>query len=284
MSNLVQRLLTAAVLVPILIIELFVDKTPWSILAMAVLATAAAHDEFVRMALPRIAGDDGPRDDPAPGLRAVVLTLGAGLMIACTVFGKAMAPALTIIAMGLGAVILARKHALDRAAHTLVACFASILYIPLLATTWPLIKADLPNGAAWLFVTLGIAFFSDTVAYFFGRFFGRHKLYPAVSPKKTWEGSFGGLVGGVSIAVGFGSLWLIPEMPIGHAVALGVLGSACGQIGDLVESMIKRGFGVKDSGTLLPGHGGMLDRVDALLFVAPVVYFYVRLVLPLAGA
>ena len=123
-----------------------------------------------------------------------------------------------------------------------------------------------------------MAFFSDTVAYFCGRAFGKHKLYPAVSPAKSWEGAAGGVLGSCIATVGVGSLWLLPDLPIAHAIPLGIVGSVAGQTGDLVESMLKRTFGVKDSSKILPGHGGLLDRIDALLFVAPVVYYYVALV------
>ncbi|MCA9716789.1 MAG: phosphatidate cytidylyltransferase [Myxococcales bacterium] len=282
MSNLTQRLLTAAVLVPILVVALFYDPTPWSILALAVFAGGFAHDEFLRMSLPVAPDGTGDR---AVGLRAVTLLCGAALSILCCVFGPgaAMAPTLTVTALVLGAAVLTRKHALDLGARHVMACYTSVVYVPLLVTVWALIKSSLPNGASWLFVTLGIAFGTDTFAYFAGRAFGKHKLYPEVSPKKTWEGSAGGLLGGVFVTTTFGCLWMLPELPVVHAVALGVVGSAFGQVGDLVESLFKRGFKVKDSGNLLPGHGGMLDRVDGLLFVAPVVYYYVTLILPLAG-
>ena len=158
----------------------------------------------------------------------------------------------------------------------MAACVASLLYVPLLASVWPLIKLEF--GPSWLFITLALAFLSDTVAYIFGRLWGRHKLYPAVSPGKTVEGAVGGLVGGVLATVVGGSLLLLPDLPLKHALVLGVVGSLVGQVGDLFESMLKRGYGVKDSSALLGAHGGMLDRVDALLFVAPVVYYYARLV------
>lgn len=281
MSNLTQRLLTAAVLVPILVVALFVDTSPWSILAIATLAGAFAHDEFLRMALPV----NKLSDDRAIGLRAVVVLFGAALNVLACVYGPdvAIPPALTISALLIGAVVLSRRHALASAAHHAIVCYSSLFYVSLLVSVWSLIKATLPNGASWLFITLGIAFGTDTFAYFAGRAFGKHKLYPEVSPKKTWEGSVGGLFGGVFVTIVFGSLFLVPELPIIHAVILGVVGSAFGQVGDLVESMLKRGFGVKDSGNLLPGHGGMLDRVDGLLFVAPAVYYYVKLILPLAS-
>ncbi len=124
-------------------------------------------------------------------------------------------------------------------------------------------------GPAALLTLLVIVFAGDTGAYFAGRSLGRHKLYPLVSPKKTIEGSVGGLIasiGGAALCA-----WLlVPQIPQSNAL---VLGAACGtvaQIGDLAESMFKRASGTKDSGTLLPGHGGMLDRLDGVLFAAPV--------------
>ena len=275
MSNLAQRAATAAVLVPGLVVALFYDPTPWSILAIATLAGMAAHDELLRMSLPVGEGDR------MRGLRAATLLCGAAMVALSTVYspGAVIPPVLTVAAIALGVALLGRKEALADAGRHMAACYSSLLYVPLLVSVWTPIKADLPHGERWLFITLGVAFFSDTVAYFFGRFLGKHKLYPAVSPKKTVEGAVGGLVGGVLSTVGFGALWLLPELPIAHALVLGVVGSAVGQVGDLFESMLKRAYGVKDSGALLPGHGGMLDRVDALLFVGPVVYYYVTLVL-----
>lgn len=277
MGNLAQRAATALVLVPILVVSLFVDPTSWSILVIATLAGGFAHDELLRMSLPVTP------EERFVGLRATVLACGAAMIVLSMVFSPqiALPPTLTVASIALGLVLLARKRTLAQASRHMAAVYASLLYVPLLVSVWAPIKADFSNGASWLFVTLAIAFGSDTVAYFFGRFLGKHKLYPAVSPKKTMEGAFGGLVGGVLATAGFGSSWLIPELPLGHAVVLGVCGSAVGQFGDLFESMLKRGYGVKDSGNLLPGHGGMLDRVDALLFVAPVVYYYASLVLGL---
>lgn len=273
LGNLTQRILTAAVLVPIIVLALFVDPTPWSILAIATLAVSAAHDEYLRMALP---AREGARQ---LAIRAPVLALGAALMILSTVYTPivVLGPGLVLATIAIGLLLLIRKGSLADAHRHFAAALSSLVYVPVLASLWTPLKGELSGG--WLFVTLAIAFGSDTVAYAFGRLFGRHKLYPAVSPKKTVEGAFGGLVGGVLATAGCGSLWLLPQLPIGHAVILGIVGSAFGQVGDLVESLIKRGYGVKDSGNLLPGHGGMLDRVDALLFVGPVVYLYAVFIL-----
>src|SRR5258705_13461195 len=114
---------------------------------------------------------------------------------------------------------------------------------------------------------------SDTLAFFVGHALGRRKLAPRISPGKTIEGALGGLIGGVS-----GALlvrWLgLPGLPLAHAPLLGALVAGFGICGDLVESLLKRWAGGKDSGALLPGHGGMLDRIDSLLFGAPVLYYY----------
>lgn len=276
LSNLAQRVLTAAVLIPILVVSMFVEPTAWSILGCSVLAVLFAGDEYLRMGLADRAGD---RADPALGLRAVFGLAGAGVMIGNFVLGThaAMAPSMFMAAMVVATAVLLRKQHLPDAGRHFAYALAGLVYVPMLACVWPLLKKEL--GPEWLFLALALAFGSDTLAYFAGRAFGKHKLYQAVSPKKTIEGSIGGLLGGVLAMVGMGHFWLAPEIPLAHCVALGLIGSALGQIGDLVESMIKRTFAIKDSGNILPGHGGMLDRVDGLLFVAPLVYYYAKTVL-----
>jgi len=133
----------------------------------------------------------------------------------------------------------------------------------------------LPDGAWWVVAALVITWGNDTMAYFAGRFLGRHKLYPAVSPNKTWEGFAGGFVG----AIGFLFVqrqFFFHGLTVVDCFALGIVGSILGPAGDLCESMLKRAYDVKDSGRILPGHGGMLDRIDALIFNAPFVLLYVQ--------
>lgn len=274
MVDFFRRLWVAILLIPILVAGLYLDSTPYSILIMSAIATMFAHDEFLRMTLPVRAGD---QEWP---LRVVVVVLLGGAIHSLPMLvspAKALPPLLTFSVVAVAITTLVRKHHLKQGGQHMAACLASLVYVPLLASVWPLLKAS--YGPGWLFITLGLAFLSDTVAYIFGRLWGRHKLYPAVSPGKTWEGSLGGIVGGVLATVGFGSLLLVPELPIFHALVLGVLGSLFGQVGDLFESMLKRSHNVKDSSALLGAHGGMLDRVDALLFVGPVVYYYNVLIL-----
>ena len=132
-------------------------------------------------------------------------------------------------------------------------------------------------GPKFLLFACAITWAGDTVAYFVGRAFGRHLLAPKLSPKKTWEGSVGGMVGSLAIAYAF-SYWI--KIPLGHLLAMGGVGNVAGQMGDLLESAYKRSAGVKDSGGLLPGHGGILDRIDALILCIPVIWYYLVLVNP----
>jgi phosphatidate cytidylyltransferase len=139
--------------------------------------------------------------------------------------------------------------------------------------------ALLPPVAAgpWRVVLLlAILMVADSAAYFAGRALGRHKMAPSISPGKTWEGAAAGLLGGVLGALGVRAAGL-PDLPLLDAAALGALVAAVGAAGDLAESLLKRWAGVKDSGHLFPGHGGMLDRLDSLLFGAPVLYYYFSL-------
>lgn len=130
------------------------------------------------------------------------------------------------------------------------------------------------SGFGWIFVLLAVTWGNDTGAYFAGRFFGKHKLYERVSPKKTWEGFWGGMVAATLLAVVVSFTPLLPELRVEDAIVLGVVAGLLGPLGDLAESMLKRAFDVKDSGRIMPGHGGLYDRIDALLFNAPWVVGY----------
>jgi phosphatidate cytidylyltransferase len=152
------------------------------------------------------------------------------------------------------------------------------LYVALLLTFVALLKKRGPDGGAWVFIVLTCTWLSDTGAYFAGRFIGPYwpaKLYPSVSPKKTVIGGLGGLVASF-LALAIAKLWYLPTLSWLDCVLVAIPANVLGQTGDLCESLLKRSVGVKDSGALLPGHGGILDRVDALLFVAPYVYAFAR--------
>ena len=134
----------------------------------------------------------------------------------------------------------------------------------------PAAVVALREGAGWEWVVLlfVVTWANDTLAYFAGRFLGKRPLAPRISPKKTWEGFWGGAAGSVLGALAVKALF-IPELSVPAAVLVGAGGAVLGPLGDLSESMLKRAAGVKDSGKVIPGHGGLLDRIDAVLFVAP---------------
>ncbi len=152
-----------------------------------------------------------------------------------------------------------------------------LLYVGFFLSHLVLIRG-LASGSAWIFFLLFVIFLGDTSAFYVGKNYGRHGLYRKVSPGKTVEGAIAGFAASLLGALFFWSLFLRPFSFV-HCVVLASGMSLLGQAGDLCESMIKRSAGVKDSGSILPGHGGMLDRIDGLFFAAPFLYYYVVLVL-----
>jgi phosphatidate cytidylyltransferase len=149
---------------------------------------------------------------------------------------------------------------------------AGSLYIPLLLSHLVMLRAG-DHGVAWVFFVVSVIFGGDIGAFYAGTYLGRNKLCPSVSPKKTIEGALGGLAANLLVGSLF-FLFVLPPLPwAGGLIALLGMG-AVGQAGDLFESVLKRAAGVKDSGGILPGHGGILDRIDALLFAAPLAYAF----------
>jgi phosphatidate cytidylyltransferase len=155
-------------------------------------------------------------------------------------------------------------------AATFVGVFFGYLMELRLLTDLP--KGD-ENGSDLVFLLFLVVWASDTAAYYVGRLLGRHPLAPAVSPRKTVEGAVGGLAGAL-LAAFVARAWFMNRLDVADCAILGVALGVVGMAGDLVESMLKRGAGVKDSARLVPGHGGLLDRVDSLLYAAPVLYYY----------
>jgi phosphatidate cytidylyltransferase len=146
------------------------------------------------------------------------------------------------------------------------------IYIPFMLSHFILLRHS-NDGMMWIFFILVLAFSGDIAAFYVGRSVGKSKLMALVSPGKTVEGTAGLLIGSVIGCVLFQQFFL-PRLPVIHAAALGLSGGIMGQLGDLCESVIKRASGVKDSGSLVLGHGGLLDRLDCLIFIAPYVYYY----------
>jgi phosphatidate cytidylyltransferase len=136
-----------------------------------------------------------------------------------------------------------------------------------------LLLETLPDGAALVLFLVGTTWAGESAAYGVGSLFGRHQLAPAISPRKTLEGALGQLVVSVATAAGLGA-WLLPHWSVSTAILAGAMLGIVGQIGDLTESAIKRSLGAKDTGGLIPGHGGVLDRLDGLMFNAPALFYY----------
>ncbi len=137
------------------------------------------------------------------------------------------------------------------------------------------LSKQMPHGGYWILLMLTTVWFGDTGAYFIGKTLGRHKLAPLVSPNKTWEGAIGGLAASMG-AGALGTLY-VPDLPLQVALPLSALLGIMGQFGDLAESLVKRTYNVKDSGSIIPGHGGVWDRVDAVVFAAPMLFVYLHM-------
>ena len=204
---------------------------------------------------------------------------GLATALTCAAFAGSYSIGLDVVLMTafvvLGAMALPRwrggADALGHAAASLFPLF--YLGLPIGA----LIAIRETRGREALFLLMLTVIVSDTAQYYTGRMFGRRLLAPAISPKKTIEGAAGGFVFGTLLLAAVGSWWL-PAVPLPIRVALGAAVVALGIVGDLFESMLKRSAGVKDSSALIPGHGGVLDRIDALLFAAPVYYVVLKYV------
>jgi phosphatidate cytidylyltransferase len=155
--------------------------------------------------------------------------------------------------------------------------FFGILYMTLCLYPALPIRFDFSHGLHWTLLALLVIWGGDTLALIVGKKFGKNPFAPVLSPNKTNEGALAGLLAGIGIAVAL-QLFLFNELPLGHVIAVSILLGIFGQLGDLAESMIKRAAGIKDSSHLIPGHGGVLDRMDSLLFSFPVLYGYLLLI------
>jgi phosphatidate cytidylyltransferase len=234
---------------------------------LVLLAAAIASDELFRMT--------HPGDAVARGI-GIVTTLGTSV---CLYLGgsdpRVLLSVLFVVPL-LGLMVpLWRLGEIPTAALRTFAGVAGPFYIGGLLTALALLRRDAGAvGPHYVFMCLTFAWLADTGGYFFGRFLGKRKLYEAVSPKKTRAGFVGALLG-AELGGLLGHFFYLRSIPLAHVVPLALVAGALGQFGDLVESLLKRSTGIKDSGSIVPGHGGMLDRIDALIIVAPVVYLYV---------
>ncbi len=167
---------------------------------------------------------------------------------------------------------LLRQRQWEEAFSSFAWTVAGVLYVGWLLS-YLIALRGLDAGMYWVYLALFITFATDTSAFFAGRAWGRHRLAPLISPGKTWEGAIAGVLG--AVIVGLGLAWLFPlALSYGQAIALALLVTVLGQLGDLVESLFKRNMGIKEAGKLLPGHGGILDRLDSVFFSSAAVYYF----------
>jgi phosphatidate cytidylyltransferase len=263
-ANLARRVVTALIMLPLLVAGFFMGPPT---LGVAIVAAA------LLLGLWEFFGLLAARDVKPMRRTGFVL---AGAMFAEVAYpGWHPTPIWPLFALLLLSVTLLPDRALTDTVPSAAGTLLGATYVGALGGTIAALRllAPLDRGAWRILLLLAIIMAADTAAFFVGHAFGRHRLAPAVSPGKTIEGALGGGLGGVLGALAVRATGL-PTLPLIDTIGLGLLVSTMGILGDLDESLLKRWAGVKDSGTLFPGHGGMLDRIDSLLFGAPVLYYY----------
>ena len=264
----VKRLLVTILLVPPGVGLIAVGGWPYGLLIMLILGGAA----WEYWNLFHIGGF-------APS--KILLIAGVvGMALLSQVRPDALIPALvglTLAAMTVHLVDYERGQ--DKAATDFGITLGGILYLGLIGSFLISLR-NLPDGKWWIMLVLPSVWLADSGAYLIGSRFGRHKLSPRLSPKKTWEGYFGGVVFGVAAGALLAAIWHLaaPVVTVGHGMLIGFIMATLTPLGDLGESMLKRQAGVKDSSHLLPGHGGVLDRIDSWLWAGVLGYYLILLI------
>jgi phosphatidate cytidylyltransferase len=263
-SETVRRILAAVFFIPLFYV-LVHDLGPMAFFGLVVISGMLALWEFYRLHV-------GPASWPWWGWVGLALT---GLLLTSAQWPALLSERTVIVSAVVVALCLPlfSNHPLRNAFIDGTVLVTGVLYIGLTLSYLLLIRG-LPDGSLWIFFVVVVTWAGDTGAYVAGKSLGRHALAPVISPKKTYEGLAGGLFFACVLAL-VAREWFLPALSREDCLLLGLLLTAAGLIGDLAESAIKRGAGFKDSGALIPGHGGMLDRLDSLLFTAPAFYYYV---------
>lgn len=262
------RVLTSIVLVPVLFAVVWL-MPPAYFAGLVIIAAAIGQYELYTMA--RVRG--------ITPLTILGIVLGA--LIVLNIY-RPIPPyrggPLFWITLCVLTVIVARlfsRRPVEGALEDITVTVFGLVYVALLFAYQVAIHAG-PPGKKWLVFLYLVIWASDTGAYYIGTAFGKHRLYEKISPKKSIEGLIGGVLASILVAV-LCSLWLVPSLGTIEAAVLGAVLALAGTVGDLAESLLKRSAGVKDSGTIIPGHGGILDRMDSMLFAAPVLFYYLRM-------
>jgi phosphatidate cytidylyltransferase len=265
-SNLVLRFATAIVGVPVILALIYVGP-PWGFYAfIAIAALVGAHELFTMT---------HPGDRIAQWVGVLVSAVASAAVFFFHDDPRVLVTVLVAVPLFGPLFTLVRLGNVETAALRACAMGFGPLFVMVPLTLLGLMRVKFGAvGSGMVVLSLGLAWFADTGAYFAGRFLGKHKLYEAVSPKKTIEGAIGGLAASVVWALLGVFVFLRGSLSVAHAIPLALVAGVLGQAGDLAESLIKRSTGVKDSGSIVPGHGGILDRVDAVIMTSAVVYLY----------
>ncbi len=258
----IKRWISGVIAVPLLFVVIFYGSEA-VFAALIIIVIVGAVAEYNRMVFDRGC------------VRERLLGLIIALLIPVAAFSGDLRIVLAVIAFSMiGAFSLSladeNDHPIDVVSVSKVVF--GYIYIPFMVSHFILLRQT-DDGIIWIFFILILAFCGDIAAFYVGRSIGKRKLMPRISPGKTVEGTVGLLIGSTGGCVLF-QHFLLPGLPVFHAAILGLSGGIIGQLGDLCESIIKRASGVKDSGSLVIGHGGLLDRLDCLIFIAPYVYYY----------
>jgi phosphatidate cytidylyltransferase len=271
--NLLVRVATALVLLPVVLWLLWIGGLPFALLVSGAAAVCAWELNELAEQQPGGASPPARRRRVRGG---VIASTAAAFLLPITegleVHGFTARGILGALVMVALADALLFDPDLARAPQRVGTAVLGAAYPGILLAMVVRLR-QMPDGVAWLILTLVVTWLNDTGAYFAGRAYGSRKLYPRISPSKTWEGALGGLAASVLGALAVKGLGWLPQLPWWGSVVVGAGAAVLGPVGDLSESMLKRAYGAKDSSALLPGHGGLLDRVDALLFTAPFVLF-----------
>jgi phosphatidate cytidylyltransferase len=230
---------------------------------MLALFSAIGIAEFYRMALP----------DRKLELVLAALAGSALIFLPFARNDTFILSAIGLLFVGFSLLFLFRIRTIESAAREIAFALLAFLYIPFLLMHLVLLRQT-PFGIQWIFLIMFIVMTNDSAAYYIGCAYGKHRLYELVSPKKSIEGAIGGLFGSL-VGTLLAKYAFFPQLTYRDAIVTALVVGMVGQAGDLFESLLKRSFGVKDSGTIIPGHGGILDRMDSVLFAAPVTYYFV---------
>jgi phosphatidate cytidylyltransferase len=255
------RELTALVGAPLLI--WLIGWVPLGFAALVILSAVLAQVEFLSLGVAK----------GWPMQRVVPVVLLLVLMASLLRPEVPLAAALLLVLLLIPSIYATWRIELEHALAASALCVLSTLYLGTTGAYLVKLRLDFPEGAKLVLFQMIVVWANDAGAYYAGRSFGKTKLSPRVSPKKTMEGLAGGLVTCLVVAALL-QRFMVPEFPLVHALVAALILGVAGVIGDLVESSWKRSAAVKDSGTLLPGHGGFLDRVDSIFFTAPILYSY----------